>query len=908
MIRRALLIIAAALAVIVASGAALLTGGQLAQTLNWLLPNDWRVAIPEQLNADWHKVTLPQFSLSYQHCPLLVADNFGVQWLDEQRISLTKAILDYHCLTLLPSSENSDSSPDSLKAILALIPDGEAAVEQLVWTNLPDSLNPRLKQLLESPSEVRFAKNSQKLTAYLKQQAVTFSGNFANAQLTGELHYQPTAQERHQLQIEAAIADEIFRLPANLKAAYQWDFLENSPQKAEAEAWQQGNATLHWQTNSAGNLQGELSAQSQLQPDNQLQFPFTFDRQSLAVEQGKFAWALSNDFALRGFFTGKITPNSFQPDQLFPIKTALRLSLLSENAKGKGNVVLNSPEGEWRAADFQLPFNVHGNVKQGNFILYSAVPLDLSGEYHNPTLRFLPTALLRVTGKERFLTIDDLRFPLAGIRIDKHGIDGRLQAIFRGESPDFKQIELHLDGYANDFKAGAGDFFADAEPKVANGDRWQWRFWGNSQFQPLKTKLLLAGRGHWQQQLVQLSEFNGELGKIVQDGVQIPHISLNLSEPIVYAYAKNLLKGGLKLDAPKAAFRYGGELEKPQAALQFTGALENLNLKGEVSSGKLGPIRLFARRTLNNEMSNMLGRLYWQEQPANVFQSLFPFRSNWVITNGTIRGETAFSANAKTGLVAGGHFAIRNGALSLPSGDLKGIEFSLPYQLKNNQLALGQKKAVEVRIAELNLGVPLRNAKMQVRGHLPYSAKRPLFLRELSVELLGGELNVERFALPQREVAYLNLRNIHLEQILALAQYHQLDLRGQINATLPFWLSGKPCYICDGSFAQAVTSQLKFTPALLEAMKKSGYTEQILTYLVNDSHIDSLFGNVELGSHGEMLLTSSLQMHLAEHQKARINLNYRHQENMFELWKLINYGSQFEQNIEHSIYQKLDNR
>lgn len=91
-------------------------------------------------------------------------------------------------------------------------------------------------------------------------------------------------------------------------------------------------------------------------------------------------------------------------------------------------------------------------------------------------------------------------------------------------------------------------------------------------------------------------------------------------------------------------------------------------------------------------------------------------------------------------------------------------------------------------------------------------------------------------------------------------------------------------------------------------MEKSGYTEQLLTYLVNDSQIRQLSGNIDLASNGEMQLHSSLKMFLTEHQNAKINLNYNHQENMFDLWKLINYGSQFEQNIEHSIYQKLDNR
>ena len=91
-------------------------------------------------------------------------------------------------------------------------------------------------------------------------------------------------------------------------------------------------------------------------------------------------------------------------------------------------------------------------------------------------------------------------------------------------------------------------------------------------------------------------------------------------------------------------------------------------------------------------------------------------------------------------------------------------------------------------------------------------------------------------------------------------------------------------------------------------MKQSGYTEQILTYLVNDSHIDELQAKVNLSTEGNMHLKTALKMHLSEHQKAKINLNYQHQENLFDLWKLINYGSQVEQNIEHSIYQQLDKR
>lgn len=903
-IRRTLLILASLLAIVLAGGAALLTGGQLSFLINKALPTGWAVTIPDRLETQWESATLPHFALSYQNCALLTADNLTVQWAEPVGISLQKATVDYACLAKLPkSNEQAGENSENLANVLGVIPDGIVAIKALHWLNLPNEMPERLRQLLARPSEIQLAKNQQKLTAYLKQKAVSFSAEFAELNFNGVLNYQPSDDEKHQLNLVARLSDNLAQLPKNLKLNYAWTLPEIIMPE---QALQQGKLALAWQENEKQHLQGNLHIQSQTLPEHQLNFPLLFDYQSLAIEQGSMNWDIGNDFTLRGFLTAKATPNSFNLDDLFPIKTAIRLSLLSENDKGKGNIVINSPEGEWLAESLTLPFQIHGNVKQGNFILYSSVPLDLSGYYHDLTLRFLPSALVRITGKERFLDIHDLRFPLAGIRVDKHGIKGRLQAIFHGESPDFNQVELHLDGYANNFKAGQFNLFQDSVEENAIKDQWNWRLWGSSQVKALKNKLTIAGRGNWHQDLVTLTEFNGELGKIRTPNLTIPKLNLTLLEPLSLAYQKWHLNGGVQLEAPEIKLNYGGELVRPTATLSVNGELENLHMKGEVIADKLGPLRLFARRVLNEKSSDLIGRLYWQEQPANVFQPLIPFRSNWVITNGIVKGETAFSANAQKGLIAGGHFSVRNGGASFPSGELKGIQFSLPYQYQNSQFDIGVKKALDVSIDEINVGIPIRNAEMKVQGKYPYNRKSPLFLRQLSFDVLGGKIEIDRFSLPQKQEAYLNLRDIEFEKILQLAQYHQIDLKGKINATLPFWLEGKPCYICGGTFAQADLSRLKFTNELLEAMKKSGYTEQILTYLINDSVIDELFGEIQLDSSGNMQLNSTLRMHLNEHQKAKVNLNYNHKENMFELWKLINYGSQFEQNIEHQLYQKLD--
>lgn len=64
------------------------------------------------------------------------------------------------------------------------------------------------------------------------------------------------------------------------------------------------------------------------------------------------------------------------------------------------------------------------------------------------------------------LDIDEIRWPLAGVKVTQRGVDGRLQAILRAHENQMGGFELHLDGTANDFLPDAG--------------RWQWRYWGKA--------------------------------------------------------------------------------------------------------------------------------------------------------------------------------------------------------------------------------------------------------------------------------------------------------------------------------------------------------------------------------------------------------------------------------------------
>lgn len=897
-VKRSLILIATfvGLAVAVLFG---LPNPYLTRAINSALPQGWTISLPEGASRSLKQLSIPAFQLKVENCPLISVVQFQVHWWHHRQLTAEQAVLDYACLAKLPASP-ADDDPVQLTGLLAWLPNGQAHIGAFSVVNVPASISPRLTELLQQPTQVNVVNFQTKLTASLAQHNANLQAVLENQQLSAQFHYQPDENERHQGQIAVTLSEDLTHLPRQLSATYQWKVPESITTDSTL---QQGTARLEWQQ---AQEQGKLEVTAEQQAEPLLSLPFRFDEQAFAIEQGLLNWQGFADFPLKIFITAQFRPQNQR--QWLPLDTAFRLSILSQNSKGKGNIVVSTQNGVLQKTALKLPLQITGNVKHQNFILYSTVPLDIEGDFDDLRLRFLQGALLRVTGKERFLTIHDLRFPLAGIRVDKQGIHGRLQAIFRGESPDFKGIEMHLDGYATQFTAGAFPLFHDPEAKEGVKDQWQWRFWGESRLNALNNRLKVSGRGKWHKHLIELSEFEGHLAQIHQNGVRIDRTLLSLSRPIKFAYQTFQLNGGVTLSAPQVAFDYGGELVKPTATLTFNGEVENLNLKGDVTAGRLGPIRVFARRELTENQSRFKGRLYWSEQPATVFQSIFPFRQNWLITGGTIKGETAFSFNAQQGLIAGGHFSIRNGSLSFPDGEMKGIQFSLPYQLKLNQVEIGGKQPLELRADLLNLGLKMENLRVKIHGHWPYSKRRPLVLRELSLDLLGGHLNVAKLALPQTQVAYLNLNQIRFEALLALAQYHQLSLKGKANAVFPFWLAGNPCYICRGAITQVGTSYLTLSPELMEAIRKGGYTEQILAYMVNESQVNQLTASVNVDQAGQMALAAQIRSQLTEHQKAKINLNYQHQENLFDLWQLINYSSQFEQQIEHSIYQQLDKR
>jgi hypothetical protein len=90
-------------------------------------------------------------------------------------------------------------------------------------------------------------------------------------------------------------------------------------------------------------------------------------------------------------------------------------------------------------------------------------------------------------GASLTLDIDEIRWPLAGVKLTQKGVDGRLQAILRAHENEMGDFELHLDGQANDFypitACGSG----------ATGER---------RFTPMHARWDVAGKGEWRDNLL----------------------------------------------------------------------------------------------------------------------------------------------------------------------------------------------------------------------------------------------------------------------------------------------------------------------------------------------------------------------------------------------------------------------
>ncbi|MBE2895272.1 hypothetical protein HPC38_00030 [Pasteurellaceae bacterium HPA106] len=886
---------------VVGIGSWALFGGGLQKVANHFLAPDFRVAWQPKLAISRDGLSLAHFQLyNEKHsCQVLSLDNTHFRW-HERQLQAEHANVNYACAQTLGGGQASSSEPPSLRKLVALVPVGSAVIEHLTFSDFDDVTNPNLQAILQSESAVNLTQTPQGLALTLKSVA---DGNtvldthtiLQDHTLTGELTYHGQETMDHQVHFTTTLADNITQLPEQAQVDYRWQ----NPDVIIP----QGKLTLDWQ-----GKKGTLHAFEYVdgQDEKRLSVPFEWRGNGLRIEKAAFAWDKNLPQPVNGFVDVDISADS--QEQLLTghgLALNFRISILTNGEKGKGVIVLQGKEGRLDNGAWQLPLQANGSVKSGDTVFYAKLPMQLEGKMSEPHLHFLSGSLLRMQGKTDYIDLQELRLPLAGVSVSPYGVDGRLQAILKGQTDQFDNIDLHLDGKAYEFIAGIQSIFkvrsasGVTSPAVAN--LWQWKFWGSAGVKVLNNQLALQGRGQWQDNRIDIHQFDGQMSAFALPGVKVQPLAMTIAEAIHWDYQNEELQGALMVHNSSIDLDYGGTFSQPEMKMAIAGQdFSHLAIKGELRANTLGPITLFA----SYQDQRLKGNIYWPEQSASVFQSLFPPKMDWLIKQGKIRGQTAFSITPEQGAIAGGHFAIEGGRIKLPDGEIKGIEFSLPYRYFDQHVQLGVKAPVAVRVAEIeNNGLKVNNLSVKVQGDYPYSVQKPLKLSQLRLELLGGELSVNRFALPQRQVAHFKLHHIDLAQVLSLLQYNQISATGLLNADLPFWINGKNCIICDGVIEQGNQWHIKLSPALVaQVTAKGGMTEQILLDILHEMQVfDS---NIKVNLLNDGLGLMSAKIHATNAQGNPVTLNYTHKENLFDLWYSINFGNTLEQQLDYLLEQQ----
>ena len=381
-------------------------------------------------------------------------------------------------------------------------------------------------------------------------------------------------------------------------------------------------------------------------------------------------------------------------------------------------------------------------------------------------------------------------------------------------------------------------------------------------------------------------------------------LSLELKDRLRWDYEEAHIRGLLQAKTDWIELAYGGRFVSPVFGLGIDGkSISNFNFAGDLKAGSLGPLDVLGVYQ-NTALS---GKISWKEQSAKVFQSLFPQQWNWIIHEGSIKGQSEFAINGN-GVKMKGELNLKNGKITMPDGEIYGLNIRFPMNYENSALQVASGKPIHISTKNLRYGaLSVVNGELDLFGRYPNTMKNPLTLRNVKLSLFDGVLTVPQLSFPQSKMATLSFTNIDLAQVLALAQYNQVTLTGRANATLPFWLGYKECLICNGTLEQVGNVSIKLTDEMVKGLKKGGWTENILVDLLKEMELQNSHAAVTLDPKGQMTLRASISgFNPTKRTNNPITLNYTHQENMFELWNMIDYGSQFEQNLQYKLYKQLD--
>ncbi|OOF58938.1 hypothetical protein BKL49_05200 [Rodentibacter myodis] len=671
-------------------------------------------------------------------------------------------MVDYACIQSLPTHDEKTSL--KLTALFAPLPQSELTLHHIKLRNADTIVPPIFHNVLNSylsgtanyqDNQFNLAFSAKDNDQLIMQYHSTLQPMGEGFQWQGEMNYQPQEKQQYHLTFSTLLNDEILQTQPEGKATLTWQLPDFSVNK--------GEATLSWQGENGVIKAQDLSRHSPL-----LDVPFVFTQDGLEITWGNFYWTFDGYQPMKGFLGLSLrTPKQ----GWLPFDIDLNVILQTFGEKGKGEIVISGKDGKIGGGENldQIHFDLktRGDLRYYNTVAQTNLSYQLGGTFADPHLLFQAGSIFKMDNQQADTNIR-VRLPLDEVQIGKYGLNGRLQASLQGFTPQFSDINLKLDGLANEFIAGIKTVFQlrDPQQKLRNAERnaqnrWDWTIEGNARWNALKTPVRLKGIGFWQTDHIELNQLNASSDNIQTDGISMAPLSIELKDRLRWNYEKSHIRGLIQAKTDWIKFAYGGYFSKPILGVGLDGeGIEGFNIAGDLKAGTLGPIDLLARY----ENQALKGKISWKEQSAKVFQSLFPQQWNWLIHRGKIKGATDFTINEK-GIAMQGNLSLNSADIFFPDGEIEKLSIDFPLHYQNNALQNKRTHPIKVSVRNLRKGaLLLSNGEFNLYGTYPNSAKKPLTLSHAKIGLFNGELTIDKLNFPQREMATLKFSNIDLER------------------------------------------------------------------------------------------------------------------------------------------------
>ncbi|WP_367395513.1 YdbH family protein [Pantoea sp. Ep11b] len=802
---------------------------------------------------------LPQIRYLAADCSLATVNAVSLGWHQSRwKLNAAELTLDSACLQKLPASEPDAAAPRTLAEWQAMLPGADVHLGKVVvapWQTYAGSLD---------------------LTLEKDRQQLTYQGE--NLQLAATLTGQQLAVTR--LRFTHPALPEPMTLRGNLQLpAFATDLPvqgEVAGQLALAALPHPLQLTLNWQ-----QQQGELRVAMAEQEKPLLRLPWQISRDQIQIEQGEYVWPLEAQ-PLSGFVN--LTLNNWQAG-LEGSQITGRINLLTRGRGGKGNVVLGVGPGNLSLTDSNLPFQITGESKLAALQLYGSVPGRLSGSLLDPQLVLQPKSLLRLKGRIlSTLEVDEARWPLAGVRLSSQGIDGRLQAILTAHDASFGRFRLHLDGRATDFWPDKGE--------------WNWRYWGGGEMLPLQARWDVKGTGGWHDTLIHLDTLSTGFNQLAYGSVNVASPRLTLTEPVNWQrdVTQPSFQGHFRLQAGETRFSYGGRLAASTLDFEAKGRDPGYFLwRGELKAGRVGPLRVNGRW----DGERLRGQAWWPTQSLTVFQPLLSPDMKMQIQDGSLQAQVAFSAAPDQGFEAGGHWRVRQGSVWTPDSQVNGIDFSLPFRFRADHWQFGQHGPVSLRIAEIKNQFAMQNIRADLQGNWPWSEAAPLTLQNVSLDLLGGQITLPALRMPQHEPARVSLRNISLSRLVTALKPKQFAMSGNVNGELPLWLNNPRWLIEKGWIANSGALTFRLDKDMADAITRNNVATGAALDWLRYMEISRSWATINLDNLGDLSMEAQVQgVSRFSNRRQTVNLNYHHQENLFQLWRSLRFGDNLQSWLE----------